>query len=150
MRHDRLEWVRRIRAIEREHSAARFAIDRLLTAAKEGLLPLGTEFSLRDLRHASDRLDGTYIVRLFAEFETALRLFWAAAKATEPPSRTRDLLEGVAAMRHVPFGRLADAHTVREYRNSLVHEREQPTTAIPIAKARNYLNCFLSFLPLTW
>jgi hypothetical protein len=150
MRHDRLEWARRIKAVEREYSAARLAIYRLLAAAEQASLRLEGELTLRDIRHASERLEGTYLVRLFAEFETGLRLFWSTIKATDPPSRTRDLLDGIAATRHIPHDRLADVHAVREYRNSLVHEREEPTDPVSIAQARNHLNRFFSFLPLQW
>ena len=98
----------------------------------------------------AERLDGTYIIRLFAEFETGLRLFWPTAKGTDPPSRTRDLLDGVAAYRRIPHDELKNAHAVREYRNLLVHERDEAMEPIPIADARHQLIKFFSFLPPNW
>ena len=62
---------------------------------------------------ASGFLELTYIIRLFAEFETGLRLFWPTARGTEPPGRTRDLVDGIAATRRIPFQELVNAHAVR-------------------------------------
>ena len=90
MAHDRFAWLRRIKAVEREHAASRLGIDRLLSQAREEPSLLRGDVTLRDLAVASGRLDGTYVIRLFAEFETALRLFWLAARKTDPPGRTRD------------------------------------------------------------
>jgi hypothetical protein len=96
------------------------------------------------------RLEGTYIIRLFAEFETGLRLFWPTARGTDPPARTRDLIDGVAATRRVPNGERLNAHAVREYRNFLVHERDEEVVPISIVEARGYLCRFFAFLPPTW
>ncbi len=52
-------WQRRIKAVEREHSAVRLAADRLLAAAERDSTVLTREVALRDLRHALQRLDGT-------------------------------------------------------------------------------------------
>jgi hypothetical protein len=87
---------------------------------------------------------------LFAEFETGLRLFWPSARANEPPGRTRDLMDGVAATRRIPDDELRNAHAVRGYRNTLVHEREEDIDPISIAEARKHLCKFLSFLTPTF
>lgn len=151
MPHDRLEWLRRIKAVEREHSAARLAIDQLLLPGQAAApLVFKGDLTLRDVRNASERLEGTYLIRLFAEFETALRLFWSASKGSEPPSRTRDLLDGVAAKQKIPYDQISNAHRVREYRNTLVHEREDAAAPISIGEAREHLCRFFSFLPLNW
>src|SRR5438477_5339863 len=133
------EWLERIKAVEREHAATRLAVDRLLSAAQHDPTVLPSEkIRVRDVRQASARLDGTFIIRLFAEFETGLRLFWPSARATDAPSRARDLLDGVAATQRVPHDDLANAHAVREYRNSLVHEREEPEAPISVPIARQH------------
>jgi hypothetical protein len=85
---------------------------------------------------------------LFAEFETGLRLYWATIRETEPP--TQHLLDGIAARCDIPPGRLAGAHAVREYRNSLVHERDEEMAPISIAEARGHLCRFFAFMPPTW
>jgi len=85
---------------------------------------------------------------LFAEYETGLRLFWKTIRDTEP--LTQDLLNGITARRGIPQGRVASAHAVREYRNALVHVREEEVDPIPIAEAREYLCRFFAYLPPTW
>lgn len=142
------EWQERIKAVERQHVAAQLATARLLDAGKRDPTILKGGVTYRDVLDASHALEGTYIIRLFAEFETGLRLFWDSVRDSNP--RTRDLLEGIAAMRSIPEEQRDNAHLVREYRNSLVHEREEEGEAIPIATARGYLCRFFSYLPPKW
>jgi hypothetical protein len=98
----------------------------------------------------AERLDGTYLIRLFAEFETGLRRFWPTAKRTEPPGRTRDLMDGVGATCGIDHIVRDHAHAVREYRNALVHERDEPVAPLPVAVARSHLCRFFGFLPPNW
>jgi hypothetical protein len=108
---------------------------------------------LEDLRHgeivtASRNLEGTYILRLFAEFETGARQYWAATWGTD--IKTHDLLEALAARRSIPDTDLENGHRVRDYRNSLVHEREDQPEPLEVAVARRYLCTFFSYLPVQW
>jgi hypothetical protein len=148
MPHDRYEWPARIKAIEREYLATRLATDRLVKEARQDSTILKGELRLRDIENAAGSLEGTYIIRLFAEFETGLRLFWATIKGTKP--QTQDLLNGIAARRAIPHDRLASVQALRVYRNSLVHEREEDVHPISIGTARGHLCRFLDFLPPTW
>ena len=141
-------WLRRIKAIEREHASTRLAIGRLLEEARRDPTILTGELKLHDIVIASECLEGTYVIRLFAEFEARLRLFWKTIRDTEP--LTQDLLNGIAARRGIPQARIAGAHAVREYRNALVHVREQEFDPIPIAEARQHLCRFFAYLPPTW
>src|SRR5437870_4474902 len=117
------EWQTRIKAVEKDQAAMRLAADQLLMAAQVDPTVLPAELRRRDIVRAAEGLDGTYLIRLFAEFETGLRQYWEAARGTHPP--TRDLLNGLAAMCGIPDEQRDNAHLVREYRNSLVHEREE-------------------------
>ncbi len=147
MRHNH-QWQSRIKAVEREHVAMRQAADRFLQAANDD-----PSILLSNLRHgeivaASRNLEGTFIIRLFAEFETGARDFWNAKWATEP--KMVDLLDGLAARCGIPDMQRNNAHCVREYRNSLVHEREDKPIEVPIDRARSYLCHFFSYLPPRW
>jgi hypothetical protein len=144
------EWLQRIKDVEREYAVARLATDRLLADAERDPAVLLSELRPRDVHRAAGRLEGTYIVRLFAEFETGLRQFWQAARQSEPPARTRDLLDGLAATRQIPHDVLSRAHAVREYRNHLVHERDDEVTVVGIGVARRGLCIYFSFLPIQW
>ena len=44
------------------------------------------DFRFRDIDTASDHLEGTFLVRLFSEFETALRQFLRDKKLKRPPN----------------------------------------------------------------
>jgi len=142
------EWQSRIKAVEREYTAMRQAADRFRHTA------LGDPTVLQgNLRHgeiiaASNNLEGTYIIRLFAEFESGARQYWGANWDTHP--RAIDLLNGLAARCGIPDTQRDNAHLVRDYRNALVHEREDVPEVVPIAVARSYLCHFFSFLPPRW
>lgn len=64
------EWHSRIKAVEREYVAMRQAADHFLQAARADPTILLENVLHREIMRASQRLEGTYIVRLFAEFET--------------------------------------------------------------------------------
>jgi len=141
------EWQDRIKAVEGEYLAMRRAADRFRQAALAD--PTILEGNLRKrIGEALKNLEGTYIIRLFAEFETGARQYWAANWATIP--NTADLLDGLAARRKIPDMLRDNVHLVREYRNALVHEREEEPEEVPIAVARHYLCHFFSFLPPRW
>src|SRR5262245_16085562 len=131
------EWQTRIKAVEREFVAMRQAADHFLEAAHADPTILQGQLRRGDILSASRNLEGTYIVRLFAEFETGTRQYWAANWETDP--RTVDLLNGLAARCGIPDTQRDNAHSVREYRNSLVHEREDRPESITIAIARSHL-----------
>ncbi|HUY90968.1 MAG TPA: hypothetical protein VMV10_19685 [Pirellulales bacterium] len=87
-------------------------------------------------------------MRLFAEFETGARQYWDVTWGTD--IKTHDLFEALAARRSIPDTDLENAHLVREYRNSLVHEREDQPEPLEAAAARKYLCTFFSYLPVQW
>jgi hypothetical protein len=141
------EWQSRIKAVEREYVAMQQAAEHFLRAAQDNPTILRENVKHREIVKASRNLQGTYIIRLFAEFETGARQFWATIKDTFP--KTADLLDGLAARRRIPVLQRDNAHLVREYRNTLVHEPEDKPE-IAIAEARSYLCTFFSFLPPRW
>ena len=121
----KFEWLERVKAVEREYVATRLALRRLSDIVHQDATALEGNLQVRDLQNACDRLEGTYLVRLFAEFETCLRTFWLTIKKSNP--RTRDLLNSVTGKKNtrIPYDHIKHAHDVRKYRNNLVHEREK-------------------------
>lgn len=142
------EWQTRIKAVECEYVAMRQAADHFRNAASNDPTILVEKLRHAEIALASRNLEGTYVIRLFAEFETGARQYWEATWNTDP--KTLDLLNGLAARCRVPDIQRNNAHLVRDYRNSLVHEREDKTEALDIGKARGILCRFLSFLPARW
>jgi len=147
----RVEWIERIKFVEREFSAVRLGVARLITDSRSDPTVLSaSSLRPRDLEYAADRCEGTYLIRLFAEFETGLRLFWTSARAGEPPGRTRDLIDGISASRRIRDLDRDRVHEVREFRNALIHERLEDVQAISLPNARQHLCRFFSHLPLKW
>jgi hypothetical protein len=144
--HDLDDWQPRIKAVEREYLAVRFSTDRTQEEVRRDPTILHRHLDPPDLTRASEGLEGTYLTRMFAEFETGLRLDWATLRDTHP--RAVELLNSIAGQRGIPDEQRDDAHGVRLYRNSLMHEREDEEVAIvTIARARGFLCTFFSFLP---
>ena len=139
----------RIKAVEREYGAIRFGTDRLLVAVNDDPSILEGQVGRPDIATASMHLQGTYIVRLFSEFETALQHFIRAFHIRRPQgaealiNRTRD-------RGHIPQAETYAVHRVREYRNVLVHERSMPVTPVTIREATRFLCTFLSRLQRIW
>lgn len=147
----RQERIERIRAVEREHQAAAVAVELLEERLRtDPVFGAHDAWRFKDARSLRANLEGTFLLRLFAEFESGLRDAWrnAFGRATQPPMR--DLLEAVARLRLIPQDWLDGAHEVREYRNRLVHEGDEPGAAVTLAEARHRLCRFFGWLPLTW
>lgn len=143
------EWPSRLKAVEREYVALRLAVTRLMTqVGDDSTILTRDDVRRRDIGTAAENLEGTYFTRLFAEFETALRLFWGKERTTHP--QMRDLVDGVAATCRIPYDLTAEVHAAREFRNSLIHERQIEVTRVPISSARSALCRFLSRLPENW
>ncbi len=142
------EWQSRIKAVEREYVAMRQAAERFRQAASDDPTILQENLRHGEIVRAAENLEGTYIIRLFAEFETGARQYWDAIRQTDP--KTVDLLNALAAKCLVPETQRDNAHLVREYRNALVHQREDKPEAVPMGRARHYLCRFFSFLPAHW
>jgi hypothetical protein len=142
------EWQSRIKAVEREYVAMRQAADSFLQATLADPTILQANLRRGEIVVASKNLEGTYIIRLFAEFGTGARQYWDTNWQTEP--KTADMLNGLAARCGIPDSQRDHAHLVRDYRNALVHEREDKPEAVGIAVGRGYLCHFFSFLPPRW
>ncbi len=141
-------WISRIKAIEKEHAATITALDRTIQSLRQDPSTLPPALDMRDFLRASASLEGTYIIRLFAEFESALRSFWTVSK--KPATLTRHLVGSIAAKRDIPSGVLDNAQKVREYRNGLVHERTSDFPIMTLIQIRSFLCHFLSYLPPSW
>lgn len=150
MSHERDVWIRRIKAVEREYLAARFSVDRALEQVRADPTILTSGLAVREIERTAKLLEATYLMRLFAEFESGVRLYARLARKRQPPSKTEDLLNSVASRRGIPNERLRNAHKVREYRNDLVHERYEESEPMTIKDARSHLCHYFSFLPRDW
>ena len=142
------EWQTRIKSVQREYVAIRQAADRFQQAAWDDPTILMENLRHAEIIKASQSLEGTYLMRLFAEFETGARQYWSTEWKTRP--KTKDLLNGLAARCGIPDTQRDHGHLVCDYRNRLVHGREDHLEVVSIVLARSYLCRFFSFLPQQW
>lgn len=142
------EWHSRIKAVELEFVVVRAAVAQLVKAVESGDARLPANIDGGNVRDATRNLEGTYLVRLFAAFESGLRSYWGTVRGTEP--QTRDLIDAVAALREIPLATRDEVHAVREYRNGLIHERAELPGPVPLTTANKRLNTYFARLPQTW
>ena len=142
-------WMTRIKAVEREYKIARLGLDRLYLQAIDDPQVLSDQLKLRDIDAGIGRLEGTYLVRLFSEFETALRHF-LRAKRLRQPSKAEALINKVRDRVRIPNDYANEVHKVRAYRNKLVHDVLEPVEPVTMREATRYSATFLSWLQRTW
>jgi hypothetical protein len=150
----RFDWHQHIKDVEGEYRTTRFAVDRLTAqvSATPDILNRddGTRAYLRD---TDANLEGTYLVRLFAAFEAALRSY-DRARHNDP---TRDeaasvLIDSIGGRpgQGISTAVRDGAHAVRRVRNFWAHENEEVPASMSIAEARARLQTYISWLPETW
>lgn len=100
------------------------------------------------VREAARNLEMTYIIRLFSEFEGLLyRHLVARHPGLRIPRTAEALLNRVALRERIPDPIREAAQAVREYRNSLVHQKSEPAPEVTLQNANAALNRFLRLLP---
>jgi len=149
MPHEAFNWMGRIKAVEREYGVIRFGTERLIVHVNDDPSILEKLVRRPDIAPASARLEGTYIIRVFAEFETALQHFCRAFHIRRPRG-TEALINRVRDRGHIPQPVTDLVHGVRDYRNTLVHERTRPATPVTIREATSRLCTFLSRVHGMW
>ena len=138
-----------IKGAQEEWRVAALAVGRLYNQAKTDPSVLRRKHEILSITHIKnclDHLEATYIVRLFAEFEAALRTYWRSA-GKQRRTHTRHLIDKTASRHYIPADLLDRVHQVRECRNRLVHEQ---TTGpeLTLDECGSHLCRFLSALTL--
>jgi hypothetical protein len=149
MANEKFEWLSKIKAVEREHASIRFATDHLLKSLEDGTKDLERDLKRLDINRASQSLEGTYIVRLFSEFEVALKQYLRTS-GTKVPKDAKPLINRIASRVKFSGPILDNAHLVRLYRNRLIHDRPAESGSLTIRTVTSYLCTFMSRLPADW
>lgn len=139
----------RIKAVELEYGSARFAVDNLLKAMKRGTIKLDTHLQPRDIYRTLKNLEWVYIVRIFAEFESILRLFLQSRKLKTPFS-ARAMIDRVAARANIGDAVLLNAHRMRVFRNNIVHQSRTSSNDLTIRNITGFACAFVSRLAHLW
>jgi hypothetical protein len=92
---DKYDLIGRVKAVEREHTALRFTTDHTLRLLGEGIVDMEEDLKRLDVNRASERLEGTYIIRLFSEFEVALKAILRKRSITKMPREAKPLINRI-------------------------------------------------------
>jgi hypothetical protein len=141
--------ILRLKAVEREFTAASTSVTDLLRRAMlDPEVIRTTGVSLADLRACRDNLERTYLVRLFAVFEEALREVRRILYRKEGAIQTYSLIQQCASRQRIPSDEIRSVHDVRELRNAIIHGGDSVPLSLPTA--RQGLCIFMSRMPPQW
>ena len=101
-----------------------------------------------------DNLEGTYIVRIYAEFEAGLHDYWKTYLGRDTHPKMVQLLNEAIPNQRFPQDWIDNADEVREYRNFLVHDMEEEPPAdlvtFTVKEAKTHLCAYFSCLDPNW
>jgi hypothetical protein len=144
------EIIQQIRSCEGMCKAGKAATGYFLNVCRSdpSHIPSTGDFRVRDIRACYDDLEHTYLVRMFAIFEVTLREFWEHAAGRHSHPTVNRLMDRVASRCNVTIDHLTRAHSVRNFRNTLIHGGS--SESVTLGDTRSYLCKFLSNLPREW
>jgi hypothetical protein len=145
-----LDWIRSLKAIEHEYWVADLAMRRLADQARRDPTILDRDMRVRGIAGAWSHLNGTYGIRLFAEFETGLRKFWGATRIEAEPRSVAEIIDRIAARHGIGHAELTNAHRARQYRNRQIHDNEEEGETLEVSDCRSFLCTFLGKMPPNW
>jgi hypothetical protein len=145
-------WIDRLVEVERLHNAARVAAgllrDRL---SQEPGFMNREEWTRIPATTLIEELEKTFLVRIYAVFESGLRDYWKNYRGKSTRPQMRVLLLNVATYDLVPQDWLDDAVVVQLYRNILVHDDDgKVVNRVSVSGAKKTLCRFFSRLPDRW
>jgi hypothetical protein len=165
MPYHRTEWWRYVNEVVMEYEASRVAVARLTDQVRANANVLADEPKARSgLSAASQNLERTYLVRVFAAFESALRSYerwWHPERIGVTPGDASQMIDEIGARNadDVPRRRKRAigtqirerVHEVRRSRNFWAHDDEDAIDVpMPLVRAKMCLLEYLDKMPLEW
>lgn len=102
----------------------------------------------------AQNLEGTYVIRMYAEFEAGLRDYWKTHLGHDTHPKMVQLLNQAIPNERFPRDWIDNADDVREFRNFLVHdiEEEPPGSMVTFTMddAKKHLCSYFSCLDPNW
>lgn len=143
------EWQTRIKSVEREYLIVSKACEDHLQSVHSDPSLLTKEYSRHDIDSAFQKLTGTYLIRLYAEFEAGLREFYASFKPNRHPQMSV-LINTIASIREIPNEVSLNVHAVRELRNQVVHNSSEKIECEGLREHRHHLCTYFSQISFDW
>jgi len=146
------EWRAHIQEVWGEFKAARFAVSRLKEQVNADANLVAGEHGVREhLSSADANLEGTYIVRIFAAFEAALRSY-DRHHFNDPERETKAsiMIDQLGALNQVRIAIRDGVHRVRRIRNYWAHDADEDPNPMPIDRVRGLLQAYLDRFPKGW
>ena len=100
-----------------------------------------------DLLRCQQLLERTFLVRMFSEFEAALRDVWARLRKTQPEMKV--LIDRISDKWRIAPQVTLRVHDVRELRNAVVHG-SAPPVEMALSECRGHLCSFVSYVPYSF
>lgn len=151
----RQQRIQRIANVLDEYLAAKTASD-LLTAQTDANPNYGRDHGWKPRAGAAftAHLEATYIIRIYAEFESALRDYWLTYRRQATRPRMYQLVNQSIPNQRFSQDVIDAADEVREYRNFLVHEIDDEPgkwmVPVTVHQAKSHLCTYLSRLDPSW
>ena len=148
---DRRKWHDRLKAVGREAAVLCIALavlDERLASDPSTLTRI--DLVRADRANAGERLGATYLIRLVAQFEGAVRSYWRYGAGRKSVPKLKPLIDSIASRHGVPPDLLSRTHDVREARNAAVHQDGRAIDGKSVTGAARILNRFLARLPPRW
>ena len=140
--------AQRLAAIREEYqaveSAVAYAAQEWNTAHRNDIFRAAS-VQIAQINRARQRLSDTYIVRAFSEFEAILRET-RQASGGRVPNKAEALINRAASRGRIPNRIRDNAHTVRAYRNAIVHQNAAIALPQTFETALSSLNRFAAAL----
>lgn len=151
----RQQRIQRIANVLQEYLAAKTASD-LLAAQTDANPNYGRDhgWESRSGTAFTAHLEATYIIRIYAEFEAALRDYWLTYHGQSTRPRMHQLVNQAIPDQRFSQDVIDRADDVREYRNFLIHEIDdepgERMATFTVQQAKSHLCSYLSRLNPSW
>jgi hypothetical protein len=147
----RLDCHTRLKQVKGSYDTALQTVNVLMGIVRsDPTILYANDLKMADIQALAIELHKVYFTRLFACFESSLRLYWQTIRPGRRPS-TEQLLSSIARRHGVPQDTLDTANEIRNFRNYLIHEENEPEPkTFTIDEAMSPLNTYIARLPNEW
>ena len=124
-------------------------VEHFLHSLHDGRVHLEPHLKRLHIGQLAARLESTYIIRMFSEFELSLKLFLKEKHEAVPPN-IKPRINRVAKLVGFKGAPLDNAHKARRYRNKVVHFLDEDIGALSLRKVTSFLCTYLDQLKKDW